>query len=310
MRIDKTNTPYRLASDIASFIKTLKITPHGVTKISPFEAHMGRKPNTPLSYVATSSSPNNLNWENAKHACLDRNNLKKSPFPAEIMHDLHRWSEDKVCIKEKGKTSPQMPKKLHKSFSSTQQKTGAGSKVIELAKDKLNVRYKGVQRQINAHTTKCIEQVARKTIKIATKVKNPKTFEQKYKTIDGKFLTYTPHTTWVQIFGKQSRLLRKSGAAFVPHPLLSGPCRPSRLNDYVAYKSAQRSGPRLRFLEIENPNAPQHEVFKTDEITGLSVKQTKKQKLATQTSSPTKRKAKATGKRTGGRPAQKLQTKG
>ena len=62
------------------------------------------------------------------------------------------------------------------------------------------------------------------------------------------------------------------------------------------------------FLDIGSPNAPQHAMFTEDENTGLPVKQTKKQKLATQTSSPTKRKAKETGKRTGGRPAQKLQT--
>ena len=88
MRIDKTNTSYKLASDVAEIIKTLRITPHRVRKISQFEAHMGRKPNTPLSNIAIRSTPNNLNWENAKYACLDRKNLKKPPLPAEIMHDL------------------------------------------------------------------------------------------------------------------------------------------------------------------------------------------------------------------------------
>ena len=68
MKIDKTNTPYKLASDVAKIIKSLRITPHGVTKVSPFEAHMRRKPNTPLSNAATSSSPNILNWESIKHA--------------------------------------------------------------------------------------------------------------------------------------------------------------------------------------------------------------------------------------------------
>ena len=270
---------------------------------------MGRKPSTPLSNIATSSTPNNLNWGNAKHACLDRKNLTKPPLPAEIMHDLERWSEDEVSVREKGKTSPQMPKKLQKANSPTQQKTGAGPKVIELAKDKLNVRHKGIQRTIDAHTKKRIEQVARKTIRIATKVKNPKTFEQRYKTVDGKILTYTPHTAWVQTFGKQPRLLRNSGAAFVPSPLIYGPCRPSRFSDYVAYKSARRSGPCLRFLDIENPNAPQHAMFKEDKTSGLPVNQTKKQ-LRQQTSSPTKRNAKATGKRTGGRPPTKPQTRG
>ena len=66
MRIDKKNTAYRLASDVAEIIKTLRITPLSVTKTSPFEANMGRKLNTPLSNVATSSSPITLSWENAK----------------------------------------------------------------------------------------------------------------------------------------------------------------------------------------------------------------------------------------------------
>ena len=49
-------------------------------------------------------------------------------------------------------------------------------------------------------------------------------------------------------------------------------------------------------------------MFKEDETTGSPVKQTKKNTLTQKMSSPTKRKAKATGKRTGGRPTQKLQT--
>ena len=211
--------------------------------------------------------------------------------------------------RKRGKQAHKCQKKYKKANSPTQQKTGADPKVIELAKDKLNVRYKVVQRTIDAHTKKRIEQVARKTIRIATKVKNPKTFEQRYKTVDGKLLSNTPHTAWVQTFGKQPRLVRNSGAAFVRNPLIYGPCRPSRLNYHVAYKCARRSGPCLRFLDIENPNLPQHAMFKEDETTGLTVKQMKKQTLRQQTSSPTKRKAKATGKRTGERPTIKLQTR-
>ena len=40
MRIDPANIPYKLASEVAKIVKTLRITPHGVTKILPFEAHM------------------------------------------------------------------------------------------------------------------------------------------------------------------------------------------------------------------------------------------------------------------------------
>ena len=101
MKIDQYNTPFKLASVVAEKIKTLRITPNGVTKTSPFEAHMGTKPNTPLSNIATNSSPNNLNWESAKHAWLDRKNLTKPPLPPEVMHNLQHWSEDKIEIQKK-----------------------------------------------------------------------------------------------------------------------------------------------------------------------------------------------------------------
>ena len=124
MRIDPANTPLKLASNIAEIIKTLRITPHGVNKNSLFEAQRGRKPNTTLSNLATTSSPTNLNWENEKHACLDRQNLTKPPLPAEIMHDLQHWSEDEVLINKRqhlqpqpigaGKTSNQTPGAKHK----------------------------------------------------------------------------------------------------------------------------------------------------------------------------------------------------
>ena len=81
MKIDQANTPYKLVSDVAEIIKTLKVIPHSITKISPLEVHMGRKPNTPLSNVAISSSPNNLYWESAKHACSDRSTLQSRHYP-------------------------------------------------------------------------------------------------------------------------------------------------------------------------------------------------------------------------------------
>ena len=143
MKKDQSNTPYKLASDVAEIIKTLRITPHGVTKISPFEAHMGRKPNTPLSNIATNSSPNTLNWESAKHACLDRKDLPKPPVPAEVMHDLKRWSEDEVQIQKKGSppkvTHKSLPWTLTNTHSTTQPETSAHSRTIELAKNKLNI---------------------------------------------------------------------------------------------------------------------------------------------------------------------------
>ena len=151
MKIDQSITPYKLPSDVAEIIKTLRITPHGVTKVSSFKAHLGRKPKTPLSNIAANSSPNNLNWESAKHACLDRKNLTKPPLPAEVMHDLQRWAEDEVQIQKKGSTPKvthkSLPRMLTNTHSPTQSETVAHSRPIELAKNKLKIRCKGVQEQ-------------------------------------------------------------------------------------------------------------------------------------------------------------------
>ena len=148
MKIDKSNTSYKLASDVAEIIKTQRITPHNVIKVSPFEMHMGRKPNTPLSN----------------------------------MHDLRRWSEDKVQIQKKGSppkvTQKSLPRTLTNTHSPTQPETGAYSKPIELAKNNFIIRYKGVQRTIDKNTEKRIEQVARKTIRLATKLKNSKSLNK------------------------------------------------------------------------------------------------------------------------------------
>ena len=70
-----------------------------------------------------------MNWENAKHACIDRNNLTKPPLPAEVMHDLERWSEDEVQIRKKGSspkvTHKSLPRTLTNRHSQTQPDTGA-----------------------------------------------------------------------------------------------------------------------------------------------------------------------------------------
>ena len=101
---------------------------------------MGRKPNAPLSNLATSSSPNNFSYENTKQPCSDRNNLTKAPVPAEIMHDLQRWSEDEVLFKRR--TNLPTTLQLAKTSPPQQQQQTSGAKTIggiDINKDKLNV---------------------------------------------------------------------------------------------------------------------------------------------------------------------------
>ena len=98
MKIDKNNTPYKLASDVAELIKTLRITPHATTKITPFEAHYGRKPNTPLTNICTTPKISNLSWENTKLSCLDEKMLTKSALTPEAIWNRDLNSEDELSV--------------------------------------------------------------------------------------------------------------------------------------------------------------------------------------------------------------------
>ena len=99
MKKDNRNVPYKLASDVAELIKTLRITPNATTKITPFEAQFGRKPNTPLSNMATSPKSSKLSFENTKIACLDQKILTKPALTAEAMWNRDNNSEDELDIK-------------------------------------------------------------------------------------------------------------------------------------------------------------------------------------------------------------------
>ena len=79
-----------------------------------------------------------------------------------------------------------------KSLQSEESRSLHSSKPLQPQKI-LNVRCKGVQTQVEPNIAKRLKQVARKTIKLATKVEDPKTFEKKnYR--GQNFDKYTPQS--------------------------------------------------------------------------------------------------------------------
>ena len=112
-------------------------------------------------------------------------------------------------------------------------KTKASKSPTSFLKD----RFKGPQTTINLNLGKRIEQVAKKSGTIARKTKNPGVFGAQFKIIEnGSIINYFPHTAWIQEDGKQPRVIRHDGLAFVPDPSIYGNCRPAQLKDFVAYK--------------------------------------------------------------------------
>ena len=110
----------------------------------------------------------------------------------------------------------------------------------------LKDRFKGPQNTIDPVLGKRIEQVARKSGTIARKTKNPGVFGPQLKFIEnGSIINYSPHTSWVREDGKQPRVIRHDGLAFVPDPRVYGKCRPAQLKDFVAYKHLPRAKSRI-----------------------------------------------------------------
>ena len=101
--------------------------------------------------------------------------------------------------------------------------------------------------------------MARKLGTIARKTKNPGVFGAQFKIIEkGSFINYSSHTAWVREDGKQPRVIRHDGLAFVPNPRIYGKCRPAQLKDFVAYKHLPRAKPRISAAGTQHskPTAP------------------------------------------------------
>ena len=92
---------------MAELIRTLRITPHALTKITPFEAHYGRKPNTPLSIIGTTPKISNLSWENTKLSCLDEKKLTKFALTPEAIWNRDINSEDELSVVYKSNYLPE-----------------------------------------------------------------------------------------------------------------------------------------------------------------------------------------------------------
>ena len=336
MKIDKNNTPYKLASDVAELIKSLRITPHATTKITPLEAHYGRKSIKTLSNICTTPKISNLSWEYTKISCLDEKILTKPALTPEAIWNRDINSQDELSVVYKSNYLPEpsfepagLSKKADQVRTSGKSKTTNPShsettknqltlsdtdkddefdralmkkfpigahlplknKPYDLQKVKrsfladnpqndiadirtrkpirwltkqekhrperaplvfLKDRFKGPQNTIDPKFGKRMEQVARKSGTIARKIKNPGVYGAHFKLIEnGSIINYSTHTAWVREDGKQPRVIKHDGLAFVPVPRIYGKCRPAQLKNYVAYKHLPRAKPRISAAEVD-----------------------------------------------------------
>ena len=87
--IDPKWTQTTLSERVANIIENIRLIPNATTKISPFEAYFGRKPNTEISNIITKPSHKNLSYKKLRSNCLDKEILKHDVLTNEEM-----WRDD------------------------------------------------------------------------------------------------------------------------------------------------------------------------------------------------------------------------
>ena len=95
-----------LSARIASVIENIRLNPNKTTKVTPFEAHFGRKPNTELSNMLTKPSIKNLSYEKLKNNCLDKILLRHDALTQEEMWRRDGSSEDELDIQYNTQSAP------------------------------------------------------------------------------------------------------------------------------------------------------------------------------------------------------------
>ena len=77
INVDTNWSKETLASETSEIIENLKLIPNTTTKITSFEAHFGRKPNTQTSSIVTHPNKKNLPFSNIKKFYLDKKILRR-----------------------------------------------------------------------------------------------------------------------------------------------------------------------------------------------------------------------------------------
>ena len=86
MKLDSRNNTFTIKEAKKSIVYQLRICKQKTTNVTPFQAHFGRKPNTPLSNISTIPKSSNLSYESILQHYLDADTV-----PVEDYLDDNGW---------------------------------------------------------------------------------------------------------------------------------------------------------------------------------------------------------------------------
>ena len=97
--VDPNWSSVTLANRVANIIENIRLIPNSTTKITPIEAHFGRKPNTEISNITTKPSKHNLTYKNFNNNCIDKKILSQNGLTMEEILRRYGNSEDEPDIR-------------------------------------------------------------------------------------------------------------------------------------------------------------------------------------------------------------------
>ena len=87
------NKKFKLENSLKAIIQRLRISKQKTINTTPFEAHFGRKCNTPISNITTKSNSKNLNYNAILNYYLDEDTIPGRSYLSE-----EQWADTALCL--------------------------------------------------------------------------------------------------------------------------------------------------------------------------------------------------------------------
>ena len=197
-----------IAEKISAIIESIKLIPNRVTKITPFEAHFGRPPNTEISNIVTKPNKKKLTYNKIKSFYLDKKLLQHAALTPSDIWDNDANSEANLNI--------QYQERRESSGAESGSETGSDNTPLGNLAQRGTIIPSKISLQLGNKTT-TIDQtrknLARKTIR--RRVPEPRgTLKPLWSIIpDGTITNYTPHTITIDSHNRKNTVIRNSDIA-------------------------------------------------------------------------------------------------
>ena len=197
-----------IAEKISAIIESIKLIPNRVTKITPFEAHFSRPPNTEISNKVTKPNKNNITYNKIKSFYLDKKLLQHAALTPSDIWDHDANSEANLNIQYQERQEP--------SGAESGSETGSDNTPLGNLAQRGTIIPSKISFQLGDKTT-TIDQtrknLARKTIR--RRVPEPRgTLKPLWSIIpDGTIMNHTPHTITIDSHNRKNTVIRNSDIA-------------------------------------------------------------------------------------------------